>query len=536
VAKYFGTKDNDSVVGAAEADYFYDFGLGHDVLTGGGKNDTFYLVVDEITDTVDGRDGNDTIDYSGSKYAVRIDLLNGSVTATFHHQYPISYDATVTVTQVQNIENAAGSIYGDTIYGTNGSNTLDGNTGDDWLYGRDGNDTLLGGAGVDHLYGGNQDDTLIGGTGNDYISGGAGLGDTVSYADADRGTGVALNLSNRDGLNGLAANQALLDNHVSIFETDTVVGVENAIGTGYSDYVVGGSEENVLDGGAGNDWLLGHGGNDTLIGGDGDDHLFGHEGADRLVGGNGSDWACYYDEIWDWDMSVNPGTVVISLANPSLNTWWAAGDTYDGIENIEGSSFNDVITGDDHDNIIVDTTGSNKLYGNGGKDTLVGNPDAADTFDGGNEEDTVDYSWTGATDTVGTATYVTVDLEHQSVNAGAAAGDRFYFVEDITGTRHDDTIYGDYANNTFRGLDGSDRLMGRGGDDTLIGGEGTDTAVFSGNFADYTFRTLHFNDGERFLEVHDTHADRDGTDYVIEVERLEFHNTTVNTSDLMLHI
>ena len=114
--------------------------------------------------------------------------------------------------------------------------------------------------------------------------------------------------------------------------------------------------------------------------------------------------------------------------------------------------------------------------------------------------------------------------------------DRFFFVEDITGTRHDDTIYGNYANNTLRGLDGSDRLMGRGGDDTLIGGDGdgTDTAVFSGNFAEYSFRTLHFNDGQSFLEVHDTRLDRDGTDYVIGVERLEFHNMIVNTSSLMV--
>jgi hypothetical protein len=65
--------------------------------------------------------------------------------------------------------------------------------------------------------------------------------------------------------------------------------------------------------------------------------------------------------------------------------------------------------------------------------------------------------------------------------------------------------------------------------------------VFSGNFADYTFRTLHFNDwsapggiGESFLEVHDTHADRDGTDYVIEIEHLEFHNGTHNAADLMM--
>ena len=79
--------------------------------------------------------------------------------------------------------------------------------------------------------------------------------------------------------------------------------------------------------------------------------------------------------------------------------------------------------------------------------------------------------------------------------------------------------------------------MGRGWDDTLIGGDGNDTAIFSGNFADYTFRTVnHWSAAggfERFLEVHDTHADRDGTDYVIGVEHLQFHNLIVDAASLV---
>ena len=537
MAKYSGTRGNDQVIGAAESNYFYDFGIGRDVLTGNGKSDVFYLTVDDITDIVDGRDGNDTIDYSGSKYAVRIDLISGSVTATFHYQYPLSVDATVTVTQVQSIENATGSTYGDTVIGTDGSNTLDGNAGDDWLYGRDGNDTLLGGDGADHLYGGDQDDTLIGGIGNDYINGGAGLGDTVSYADVDRGVGVDVDFRDQ------ASSQF---SHLARFygagaEIDTVVGVENAIGTRYGDRFEGGAEANVLDGADGDDFIWGFGGSDTLKGGAGDDKLSGGQGADRLIGGDGSDWARYNGSI----AASNPPSswVTISLADPTSNTWEAAGDTYDSIENIEGSPFNDVITGNNGDNWIIDTDdngsgdfgnyrpdGYNYFYGLDGNDTFVGSPWHPDYFYGGNDVDKVSYDglYPGS---------VMIDLDHQALNDGYARGDRFYFVEDIVGTFNgDDTILGNYANNTFRGLGGDDRLMGRGGDDTLIGGGGTDTAVFSGDFDDYTFRALHFNDGQTFLEVHDTHADRDGTDYVIQVERLEFHNITVNTSDLMLLI
>jgi Ca2+-binding RTX toxin-like protein len=555
MARYRGTTANDQIVGAAENNYFYDFGTGRNILTGAGKSDVFYLTVDAITDFVDGRDGNDTIDYSGADRAVRIDLISGSVTATFHdQQHFLPY--TLTVTQVQNIENATGSIYGDTIYGTDGNNTLDGNAGDDYLYGRDGSDTLLGGDGADHLYGGDQDDTLIGGIGNDYINGGAGLGDTVSYVDRSTDH-VVVNLSDH-AWSGAEPNTAVVHSTISstTTETDTLVSIENATGTSSYDDFYGSSAANVFDGGAGRDWLFGHGGSDTLIGGDDVDFLIGGSGADHLIGGQGSDWALYNMNNVDdgQDPYSHPGWVIISLVEPETNNWWATGDTYDSIENIQGSPFSDLITGDDNDNMIVDTAGNNTFYGNGGRDTFIGNPDGFDTFYGGNDEDTVvyadaneplanlglSYERGGDLLTLGGGNSnrsVTIDLEHQSLNAGDAGCDRFYFVEDIIGTSDgSDTIYGDYANNTFRGLGGNDRMMGRGGDDTLIGGDDSDTAVFSGNFADYTFRTLHFNDGEQFLEVHDTHADRDGTDYVIQVEHLEFHNITVNTSDLMLLI
>ncbi|MGB8527735.1 MAG: hypothetical protein WCD75_13030, partial [Rhodoplanes sp.] len=161
------------------------------------------------------------------------------------------------------------SRYGDTIIGTDDKNRLDGNAGDDWLCGRDGNDTLLGGAGADHLHGGDQDDTLIGGLDNDYLIGGTGL-DTVSYADVDRGGAVLVNLSDYSW-SGVAPNTAVVSSPIP--ETDTLVSIENAIGTSYRDDFYGSSAANVFDGGAAGDYLFGHGGDDTLIGGDGDDLL-----------------------------------------------------------------------------------------------------------------------------------------------------------------------------------------------------------------------------------------------------------------------
>ena len=78
---------------------------------------------------------------------------------------------------------------------------------------------------------------------------------------------------------------------------DTLINVENVIGTGGNDKLFGNSLNNVLDGGdesdsldgrAGDDSLYGGFGYDTLIGGEGDDLLL-IGGGDYLMGGNGDD-------------------------------------------------------------------------------------------------------------------------------------------------------------------------------------------------------------------------------------------------------
>jgi Ca2+-binding RTX toxin-like protein len=496
MARFVGTSGNDTKRGiSTEVNTFENFGIGSDTLTGGLKTDLFYLLADEQVDVINGSDGIDRLDYTNADRALRIDL------------------------------GAHGS-------GVTASNTLDGGGGNDYLYGLGGIDVLMGGAGTDRLYGGDQDDTLFGGIGNDYLNGGNGL-DTVSYADADRGASVTVHLSDYPW-SGAAPNTAVV--HTAITETDTLVSVENAIGTSYNDLFYGSQQANVFDGSVGDDLLFGHGGDDTLLGGEGDDQLSGGQGADQLIGGNGVDWAVYESNLLDAQPS---SSVIISLINPASNTWWAAGDTYDSIENIYGSIFNDVITGNDNDNIIVDSDGSNTFYGNGGNDTFVGCSEQADTFYGGSGSDTVDYSGAefGRVDVPPVSTSVTIDLQNQGVNAGAAAGDRFDYVENIIGTSRSDTILGDNRSNDLRGGDGADRLMGRGGTDTLRGDEGIDTAVFRGNVDDYSFRVLQMSpsiNNERYLEVTDLTANRDGTDYVMGIEQLEFNGVVHNISEWLI--
>jgi hypothetical protein len=70
---------------------------------------------------------------------------------------------------------------------------------------------------------------------------------------------------------------------------------------------------------------------------------------------------------------------------------------------------------------------------------------------------------------------------------------------------------------------GSDTLEGGAGDDQLDGGEGRDIAVFAGNRLDYLFAAKT----ETGLSVQDTVANRDGTDGLQAIERLQFGDLTL---------
>nr|WP_280136970.1 calcium-binding protein [Rhizobium sp. Root1212] len=116
-------------------------------------------------------------------------------------------------------------------------------------------------------------------------------------------------------------------------------------GTGYND---------IITGNAGSNLLRGEAGNDTLIGGD---------GADKLDGGKGIDTASY--------AGASKG-VTVSLLTTKSSTNDAAGDTFSSIENITGSSYDDIITGNTGANVLRGEAGNDTLRGDAGNDVLTG--------------------------------------------------------------------------------------------------------------------------------------------------------------------
>lgn len=146
---------------------------------------------------------------------------------------------------------------------------------DDVIVGTAGDDTLTGGAGRDTVSGGDGDDTFIAGIddgSNDTYYGGTSTADsgadTVDYGDAT--SSVLIDLST-----GQAIGTSI--------GTDTLSGIENAVGSAYDDTITGDENANQFSGGAGADTLTGGRGDDTLTGGGGADEFAFAGGAGATV-------------------------------------------------------------------------------------------------------------------------------------------------------------------------------------------------------------------------------------------------------------
>ncbi|MDI5927936.1 choice-of-anchor Q domain-containing protein [Rhizobium leguminosarum] len=121
-----------------------------------------------------------------------------------------------------------------------------------------------------------------------------------------------------------------------------------------------------------------NGGNETFKGLGGSDVLKGGAGADVLDGGTGNDTASY----------AGSDAVNVDLATKAASGGQATGDKIAGIENLTGSSYNDVLTGGNGGgNVLTGGAGADKLDGGAGNDVLIGGA-GKDIMTGGIGEDT----------------------------------------------------------------------------------------------------------------------------------------------------
>jgi Ca2+-binding RTX toxin-like protein len=162
----------------------------------------------------------------------------------------------------------------DKVFGDGGDGDfVDGSLGDDTADGGAGNnDTVLGGLGLDNVNGGpGNQDVVRGGTGNDQVDGGPGAQDVVSFVDA-----TPDNFAHGDApfcpgnANGVYVN--LGTHHSDGDGNDNITGVEDVIGSGFRDCLIGDTGNNRLDGNSSDDFINGGGqGGDEDHGGTGSD-------------------------------------------------------------------------------------------------------------------------------------------------------------------------------------------------------------------------------------------------------------------------
>ncbi|MCA2864052.1 MAG: M10 family metallopeptidase C-terminal domain-containing protein [Microcystis sp. M049S1] len=132
---------------------------GNNILAGANGNDIYcfnastLLGSDTIQETTTG--GIDTLDFTGTNTAVRVNLGITTVQTAVTNNLKLTFSANNT------IENIIGDSGNDRLTGNSLNNTLTGGGGNDQLTGQDGNDSLIGGSGDDLLTGGNGSDNFI---------------------------------------------------------------------------------------------------------------------------------------------------------------------------------------------------------------------------------------------------------------------------------------------------------------------------------------------------------------------------------------
>ncbi|CAN1527024.1 RTX calcium-binding nonapeptide repeat [Burkholderiaceae bacterium] len=525
-----------------------------------------------LSENFEGGAGNDTIyGYAGSYQSAFYTNSDGAVSVNLATGF--AEDGYGSIDTLFNINAANGSRFDDTLIGRDTvistsdawpksiDDFFDGGAGNDYIDGRGGFDRVsyltnpngvfvtLGGTGVGYAtdgYGDTDtlvgievvrgsyfDDTLIGSDikteerfegrdGNDFIDGKGGI-DSVSYStssisgiEVNLGTGVAL-----DGDGGV----------------DTLLNIENVLGSKlFDDVIVGNSANNYLGGDGGNDTLIGADGNDSLMGGAGNDSLLGGAGFDLLQGGVGDDTidgGLITDRYFNYsdsnkvDYTDASGSVIVDLSIGRARGT-SGNDVLRNINQINGSYYNDTLigssdlvwevfagnAGDDviDGGLITDTmnlrnsnrvdysnvssavtvnlalgvaTGGggndtllniNQVLGSSASDVLIGSDGTiAEMFAGNKGNDTIDGA--GGFDVLRyteAAGAVNVNLVYGTASDGYGTVDTFTNIEGVRGSKYDDVLTGGNTANGVGSTDGLELFMGNAGNDTIDGGAGYD--------------------------------------------------------------
>lgn len=264
-------------------------------------------------------------------------------------------------------------------------------------------------------------------------------------------------------------------------------GAETITGTSQLDFFSGGGGADTMDGGAGTDFFRYQspsevGAGSTLKGGDGIDTIYMGTGAgtydfstSNISGveilrfyGSGVSARLTGDQIGVGKIdhvTIDEGTAQKLVVAGNIVD--LSGVTFEGWE---GGNRALIVNGSGVVDKLVGSSQVDVINGGAGNDSLFGG-DGADQLNGGAGTDTVGYS--------GSATGVVASLANAAINTGIAAGDIYSSIENITGTKFSDSIFGNKGINVVNGGAGDDFIKGYDGNDTLTGGSGGDAFIFN---------------------------------------------------------
>lgn len=382
-----GLGGNDTVLGLGGNDQIYG-GNGDDLIVAGSGNDRVFggrgddqVLGGSGDDIIRGNDGVDVLfgeagndDLNGGNGNDRLfgDAGNDKVVGGAGNDILNGGDGSDRLFGQDGNDRLFGGNGADALRGGEGNDDLNGNAGDDALYGNNGNDRLFGGGGDDRAFGGNGDDQFIGSDGNDRLSGGSGS-DTADYS----------------GLQGKVTFRA--DVTVLLEDPDQP---PNGPFTRKITYSVTKPE--------GDDVISGI---ETIIGAQGQ--------ANSIDFSDTAPYAATYSvpgrSSVPYSIPIAAPRLNVDLSKNQLN---AGGRDYKivGFRDVVGSFGNDVITGDDQDNVLqsgrdfsvpngfrgiydgiesVPKNDRDTLSGGKGNDTLISN--GQDILTGGSGADTFSF-------------------------------------------------------------------------------------------------------------------------------------------------
>ncbi|WP_223465944.1 peroxidase family protein, partial [Pseudomonas sp. GL-RE-26] len=435
--------------------------------------------------------------------------------------------------------------------GTAGNDIIISGDGDDTIYGDAGNDRLEGGAGNDAVLGGAGDDIISDTFGDNRLEGNAGNDVIVAGSMLVAGNLIL----GGDGQDFIITTEDITTTFGGQGD-DFILGAKTNLpptGNEGDDWIEKGAQDGapgdnfsplLNDDVIGNDIFTGGGGFDEMIGEGGDDIFVGSDAQDKMDGMSGFDWVTYKND----KVGVTVDLTLAALAQPHGNApnqnagvFNPVGaspasilDRFAEVEGLSGSSFGDVLKGDDVDAVTIvnhgGATGSaltnvalirglDQFLADAGlpvtgfaTGNIILGGNGSDLIEGRGGDDLIDGDkWIN----VRIAVYAPGDVNHTGPEIASfdSMVDMIPFMLDRT-----------YNPGQLKAV----REIMPG---TSTGGAAFDTAIYSGLLGEYTVivddRGTADDLADDVYTVIDSVAGRDGTDTLLHIERLQFADNQI---------